>query len=197
MRVRVRVRVRVRARVRVGARVRGPEAAPQQAEQPIPQPYVRRQVERRPHAQEVVLDLLRDLEEERPELRPAEQHGHARTQHGLLPLLLDGVQRRPNAQRRPHGANGVGGGAARREDEVHPRGQALLAPDRLRAPRLLWHVCCGLPAAPRPLARWRRLRGDLRLVRLLRAPRDVCARLKGGTPLRRLHRSPDSRRERR
>jgi hypothetical protein len=77
--------------------------APQQAEQAVPQPHVRCQVEWRTHAQEVVLDLLRYLEEERPKLGPAEQHGHARTQHGLLPLLLDSVQRR----RRLHRAYGV------------------------------------------------------------------------------------------
>ena len=43
--------------------------------------------------------------------------------------------------------------------------------------------------------RWAVLRGELRLVRLLGAPREVCARLEGGAPPRRLHRSPGSLRE--
>ena len=164
--------------------------APEQAEQTVPQPRVRSQVEWRANAQEVVLDLLRHLEQEWPELRPAEQHGHARPQQGLLPLPLDSVQR----QRRPNAADGVGGGAARREDEVHPRGQAPLAPDALRGARRLGSIC-SLPAAPRRLARCRLLRGDLRLVRLLRAPREVRTRLEGCAPPRRLHRSPGSLRE--
>ena len=87
------------------------------------------------------------------------------------------------------------GGAARREDEVHPRGQTPLAPDALRGARRLGTRICSLPAALRPRARRRLLRGDLRLVRLLRAPREVCARLEGGAPPRRLHRSPGSLRE--
>ena len=87
------------------------------------------------------------------------------------------------------------GGAGRREDEVHPRGQTPLAPDALRGARRLGRRICSLPAAPRPLARRRLLRGELRLVRLLGAPREVCARLEGGAPPRRLHRSPGSLRE--
>ena len=59
------------------------------AELAVAQPHVGRQVERWPNAQEVVLDLLGHFGKERSKLGSTEQHGHARCQHSLLPLLLD------------------------------------------------------------------------------------------------------------